>query len=105
MSGNQKIQLIAQILTIFRIIQSKILYLMSYYFQFLRKIAHRKEEPDHLLNVMRDIICLLPHFYHEESDSVIDLLKPTVSHVELISQNQPKCFCHKKRTLKHKALF
>ena len=85
---NEMVDVRGNALAVLRVVEPQIDHLMALALEVVREGAHGGEKSRHLLNVVLDIVGLLPDFHDDERHSVVRLREPGVEGVELVPQDQ-----------------
>jgi cyclopropane-fatty-acyl-phospholipid synthase len=85
---NEMVDVRGNALAVLRVVEPQVDQPMALALEMVRKGAHGGEEGRHLLNVVRDVVGLLPDFHDDERHAVVRLREPRVGGVELVPQDQ-----------------
>ncbi len=86
--GDQRVEIGGQRLTIRGIVDRDMAHPVAGGLELAREIAHRREDGDHLLGVVHDIVGLLAHFQQQVDDIGPGLAVPGMLRVELVAQDK-----------------
>jgi len=86
--GDQGVEVGRQALAVAGIVDRDMAHAVAGSLELAREVAHRREDRDHLLRVVHDVVGLLAHFQQEVDDVGPGLAVPVVLRVELVAQDE-----------------